>query len=323
MFWASRSSWDLEPDERAVARSSVLYSLVHGLPAGHGLPHRSSIRLRKSLWIYGSHVQYTGPAFGDATAGCGAALAKGLSSAEARGCAWVLLGERGERMGEAKNPEQWGAVDQFFVDRLVAQDVALEEALKTSHAAGLPLIHVAPNQGKMLQLLAKLQGARTILEIGTLGGYSTIWLARALPEGGRLVTLEAEPKHAEVARTNLARAGLSEVVELRLGPALETLPALAAEGAAPFDFIFIDADKPNNPGYFEWTLKLARVGSLIIIDNVVRDGKVADGASQDLGVQGSRRAIELMAAEPRVTATAIQTVGSKGYDGFAMAIVTS
>jgi predicted O-methyltransferase YrrM len=217
---------------------------------------------------------------------------------------------------------QWAAVDQYVTDLLVKPDAALKAALQTSTAAGLPAINVTPNQGKLLQLLARLQGARTILEIGTLGGYSTIWLARALPKGGRLITLESDPKHAEIARANIARAGLADVVELRLGLALNTLPQLAAEGRGPFDLIFIDADKPSNPDYFAWALKLSRRGSLIIVDNVVRKGAVIDAASADPNVVGVRRLYELIAAEPRVSATAIQTVGSKGYDGFALALVT-
>lgn len=217
--------------------------------------------------------------------------------------------------------EQWTAVDRYITDLLVLPDAALESALQASTAAGLPAINVAPNQGKLLQLLAQAQGARTILEIGTLGGYSTIWLARALPAGGRLVTLEFDPQHAEVARANIARAGLTELVELRVGPALETLPKLAAEGCGPFDFIFIDADKENYPGYFGWALKLSRRGTLIIADNIVRKGAVIDADSDDPKVQAVRRFNELVAAEPRVSATAIQTVGSKGYDGFTLALV--
>ncbi len=219
--------------------------------------------------------------------------------------------------------EQWTAVERYITDLLVPPDFALDEALRASAAAGLPPIHVSPNEGKLLQLLARVQGARTILEIGTLGGYSTIWLARALPAEGRLITLEADPKYAEVARSNIARAGLLDVVELRLGRALDTLPHVAAEGLGPFDVIFIDADKENNPDYFAWALKLSGRGSLIIVDNVVRHGAVVDAASGDRGVQGVRRFNELLAAEPRVSATAIQTVGSKGYDGFALALVTA
>jgi predicted O-methyltransferase YrrM len=219
--------------------------------------------------------------------------------------------------------EQWTAVDRYLTDLLVPPDPALDAALRASAAAGLPSIHVSPNLGKLLMLLARARGARTILEIGTLGGYSTIWLARALPAGGRLVTLEADPKHAEVARANIARAGLADVVELRLGQALDTLAQLAAEGRGPFDLIFIDADKPGYPDYLAWALKVSGRGSLILADNVVRNGAVIDPASDDPRVQGVRRFNELLAAEPRVSATAIQTVGSKGYDGFAIALVTA
>ncbi|MDB4975368.1 MAG: methyltransferase [Myxococcaceae bacterium] len=212
----------------------------------------------------------------------------------------------------------WTDVDRYITHLLVPADAALDGALEASHKAGLPAINVAPNQGKLLQLLAQIQGARSILEIGTLGGYSTIWLARALPSDGRLVTLEADPKHAEVARHNLARAGLANLVELRLGKALETLPALLQEDRGPFDLVFIDADKENIPHYFSWALKLTRPGSVIIVDNVVRKGAVADAQTSDVNVQGVRRFNELLAKEPRVSATAIQTVGSKGYDGFAL-----
>jgi predicted O-methyltransferase YrrM len=219
------------------------------------------------------------------------------------------------------NPEQWSAVDRYINDLLVPSDPALEAALAASAEAGLPPINVAPNQGKLLHLLARLQGARAILEIGTLGGYSTIWLARALPADGRLVTLEAEPRHAEVARANFRRAGLDRLIDLRVGRALDTLPRLAAEGGGPFDLIFIDADKASTADYFSWALKLSRRGSVIIVDNVVRKGAVADAASSDASVQGIRRFNERLAAEPRVSATALQTVGSKGYDGFALALV--
>jgi predicted O-methyltransferase YrrM len=217
--------------------------------------------------------------------------------------------------------EQWTAVDRYLTDLLVPPDPVLEAALQANAAAGLPAIDVTPNQGKLLQLLARAHHARTILELGTLGAYSTIWLARALPEGGRLITLEADPKHAEVARANLQRAGLENRVELRFGPALETLPQLAAEGAGPFDLIFIDADKPNNAAYFAWALRLSRPGSLIIVDNVIRKGAVIEPASDDPRVEGTRRFFELLASEPRVSATVIQTVGSKGHDGFALALV--
>jgi predicted O-methyltransferase YrrM len=219
--------------------------------------------------------------------------------------------------------ELWTAVDRYFSDLLIPTDPGLEAALTTSAAAGMPAINVSPNQGKLLHLLARVIGARSIMEIGTLGGYSTIWLARALPPDGRLVTLEANPKHAAVARDNIARAGLADVVDVRLGKALETLPRLAAEGLGPFDLTFIDADKPGTTDYFDWALRLSRPGSLIIVDNVVRDGDVIDPASDDSSVQGIRRFNEHLASEPRVTATAMQTVGVKGYDGLAMALVTA
>jgi|ERR1039458_7028644 predicted O-methyltransferase YrrM len=221
------------------------------------------------------------------------------------------------------NQEQWAAVDHYITELLVSPDQVLEAALQTSAAAGLPPINVAPNQGKLLQLLATMQGAKNILEIGTLGGYSTIWLARALPPDGHLVTLEAEPLHASVAQKNISRAGLEKIVDLRLGPALATLKQLAAERREPFDFIFIDADKESYPDYFIWSLKLSRRGTCIIADNVVRNGAVIDPAHADPRVQGVRRFNELLAAEPRITATTVQTVGSKGYDGFTIAIVTA
>ena len=219
--------------------------------------------------------------------------------------------------------EQWTAVDRYITELFVPPDPALDAALQSSDAAGLPSINVSPNQGKLLYLLAQVQRARNILEIGTLGAYSTIWLGRALPAGGRLITLEFDPKHAEVARANIARAGLAGVVELRLGRALDTLPQLATEGRGPFDLIFIDADKQGYPDYLAWALKLSRRGSLIIADNVVRKGAVADPASADSNVQGVRRYNQLLAAEPRVSATVIQTVGSKGYDGLAIALVVA
>ena len=220
------------------------------------------------------------------------------------------------------NQEQWTAVDRYTTEMLVPPDAVLDAAVEASIAAGLPQIAVAPNQGKLLHLLARAHGARKILEIGTLGGYSTIWLARALPPGGRLITLEIDKKHADVARANIARAGLTSVVDVRLDPALETLPRLAAERAGPFDMTFIDADKPNIPSYFEWSLKLAAPGGLIVVDNVIRDGAVIDEASTDASVKGVRRLNELLRAEPRVNATTIQTVGSRGYDGFTLAVVT-
>jgi predicted O-methyltransferase YrrM len=219
--------------------------------------------------------------------------------------------------------EHWTEVDRYLGDLLASDDPALEAALAASAAAGLPAINVSPVQGKLLHLLARAIGARNVLEIGTLGGYSTIWLARALPDGGRLISLEADARHAEVARANIARAGVQAVVEVRLGMALDTLPELAAEGREPFDFVFIDADKPNNAAYFDWALKLSRPGSIIVVDNVVRDGDVIDADSDSSTVQGVRRLLERIAAEPRVSATAIQTVGAKGYDGFAIALVTS
>jgi predicted O-methyltransferase YrrM len=217
---------------------------------------------------------------------------------------------------------QWTKVDDYFAGLFVPPDPVLDAALAASDAAGLPAINVAPNQGKLLMLLARMKGARRILEIGTLGGYSTIWLARALPKDGRLVTLEADGQHAEVARANIARAGLGDIVEVRLGLAIETLPALVKEGAGPFDLIFIDADKPNNPRYLAFALALSRPGTLIIADNVVRAGAVTDAKSHDPSVVGIRRFNELVAAEKRLSATAIQTVGGKGYDGLVIALVT-
>jgi predicted O-methyltransferase YrrM len=219
--------------------------------------------------------------------------------------------------------EQWSEVDSYITNLLVPPDPMLDAVLQASATAGLPPHNVSPNQGKLLLLLAQVQKARTILEIGTLGAYSTIWLARALPSDGHLITLEANPKHAEVASANIARANLNDIVELRLGRALDLLPSLAAEGRDPFDLIFIDADKPSNPDYFAWALKLSRCGSLIIADNVIRNGAVIDASSADPSVQGIRRFNELLAESPYVSATAIQTVGSKGYDGFAIAIVTT
>jgi predicted O-methyltransferase YrrM len=218
--------------------------------------------------------------------------------------------------------ELWTAVDRYFNELLVSADPALDEALAVSAAAELPAINVSPVQGKLLHLLARSIGARNVLEIGTLGAYSTIWLARALPDGGRVISLEADPRHAEVARANIARAGLDDRVEVRLGMALDLLPGLT-ERPEPFDFIFIDADKPNNAAYFDWALRLSRVGAIIIVDNVVRGGDVIAAANDSPTVQGVRRFMERLAAEPRVSATAIQTVGSKGYDGFAIAFVTS
>lgn len=217
--------------------------------------------------------------------------------------------------------ELWTAVDSYVDGLLVRPDSALDAALADSVQAGLPEIAVTPSQGKLLFLLARMLGARRILEIGTLGGYSTIWLARALLAEGRVVTLESDPKHFEVARENIGRAGLAKVVDQRLGLALETLPDLAEEGAGPFDFIFIDADKENTAEYFAWALRLSRMGTAIVVDNVVREGEVADAATTDPRVLGVRRFHEALAVEARVSATTIQTVGSKGYDGFTLVLV--
>jgi predicted O-methyltransferase YrrM len=215
--------------------------------------------------------------------------------------------------------DQWTAVDDYFVQHLISADEALDATLATSAAAGLPDIQVSPMQGRLLQLLAQIQGASSILEIGTLGGYSTICLARGMAKDGFLTTLEIDPKHADVARANFARAGLTDVIDLRLGRALDTLPELAG----PFDLIFIDADKQHNPDYFTWALRLSRPGTVIIVDNVVRGGRVIEALDQapDDVISGTRRVVELIGAEPRVTATAIQTVGAKGYDGFILATV--
>jgi predicted O-methyltransferase YrrM len=219
--------------------------------------------------------------------------------------------------------ETWSAVDAYVSDLLAPPDEALALAVQDSEAAGLPAIQVTPPQGKLLQMFAKLLGARSILEFGTLGGYSTIWLARALPDSGRLITLEAEPRNAEVATGNIARAGLSSLVDLRVGPALDQLPKLEAEGAGPFDLTFIDADKVHTPEYFAWSLDHSRPGSLIVSDNVVRFGGLVDPESDDPTIPAQRRLHEMLAAEPRVEATTIQTVGSKGHDGFNIARVVA
>ena len=216
------------------------------------------------------------------------------------------------------NQDQWTAVENYFVGALAPPDPALESALKATEAGGLPAISVAPNEGKQLHLLALVRGARSVLEVGTLGGYSTIWLARALPEGGRLVSLEVDPHHAEVARANLANAGLAGVAEVVVGPALQSLPDLVG----PFDLVFIDADKQSNADYFAHAVRLSRPGTVIVVDNVVRDGAVIDESSDNAAVQGVRRLVDLVSAEPRVSATVIQTVGSKGYDGYLLAVVT-
>ena len=214
--------------------------------------------------------------------------------------------------------DTWTRVDGYLADELLPADAALAAALQSSEAAGLPAISVSPMHGQLLQMLAQLCGARHILEIGTLGGYSTIWLARALPPDGRLVSLEADEKHAAIARANITRAGLDRVVQIRVGRALDSLPVLAAEPGPPVDLTFIDADKVNTPEYFTWALRMSRPGSLIVVDNVIRNGAVADASSTDVSVQGMRRFFERVRSEPRVSATAIQTVGIKGYDGFAV-----
>ncbi|HET6964702.1 MAG TPA: O-methyltransferase [Acidimicrobiales bacterium] len=216
---------------------------------------------------------------------------------------------------------QWAEVDDYVMDRLIGPDVDLDAALADSEKAGLPAIAVSGPQGKLLHLLARSVGARRILEVGTLGGYSTIWLARALPEDGRLVTLEIDGDHARVARANLDRAGVVGRVEIRLGPALETMAALALEGEEPFDLVFIDADKENIPAYFDWAVKLSRSGGVIITDNVVRDGALVDAGTTDPRVLGVRAFHEMLSSRPDVEATTIQTVGAKGYDGFNVAVV--
>ncbi|MFC4809303.1 O-methyltransferase [Paenibacillus sp. GCM10023250] len=215
----------------------------------------------------------------------------------------------------------WSLVDEYIEDRLLPRDPALDQALDANRQADLPPIDVSAAQGKLLQLFARMAGAKRILEIGTLGGYSTIWMARALPADGALVTLELDPLHAAVAAANVARAGLDRIVDVRVGPALEELAKLDAEGAAPFDLIFIDADKPNNPAYLQWALRLSRPGTVIVGDNVIREGAVIERHSTDPRVQGVRAFFDLLAQEPRISATAIQTVGGKGYDGFMIGIV--
>jgi predicted O-methyltransferase YrrM len=215
----------------------------------------------------------------------------------------------------------WRAVDAYFNETIVGRDSVLEAVLKANAEAGLPSIDVSPAQGKMLTLLARMGGTRKALEIGTLGGYSTICIARALPRDGRLVSIEYNDSHAKVARANIAHAGLADRVEVRQGAALDILPAIEAAGLGPFDFVFIDADKSNNANYLGWALRLSRPGTTIIVDNVVRDGRIADASSKDPDVTGTRRMFEMMAREPRLQATAIQTVGDKGWDGFALAVV--
>jgi len=226
----------------------------------------------------------------------------------------------------ASGHRAWSAVDRYLAETLVGEDTALAEGRRAAHSAGLPGIEVSAPQGKLLMLLARLVGARTVLEIGTLGGYSTTWLARAIPEDGQVITCEYEPHHAEVARENLVRAGVADKVSVRVGPALETLPRLEAEDAGPFDLVFIDADKENNRNYVEWALKLSRPGTVIIVDNVVRGGAVlqADLPAADpaaAAIRGTRDALALLGSDPRLDATAVQTVGAKGWDGFAIAVV--
>ncbi len=216
---------------------------------------------------------------------------------------------------------QWTAVDEYVNRLVVRPDAALDQAVAATAAAGMPLINVSPPQGKLLAVLAQMIGATRILEIGTLGGYSTIWLARTLPPGGRLISLELDTRHADVARANLAAAGVEDLVEIRVAPALESLPRLADEGAGPFDLIFIDADKPNIPEYFDWSVKLSRPGTAIFVDNVVRNGALAEASNPTPEVLGVRRFHEALASDTRVTATTIQTVGSKGYDGYTLAVV--
>jgi len=218
-------------------------------------------------------------------------------------------------------PDQWTRVDEYLEENLVPSDPVLEACLRSSREANLPNIQVSPTQGKLLYLLAKAQSARNVLEIGLLGGYSTIWLARALPPEGRIVSLEIEAKHAEVARANLERAGLASRVEIRLGPGLETLPKLRAEKRGPFDLFFLDADKANTRAYFDWALRLSRPGSLIVVDNVIRHGQLIEAGSRDPDVRGMREFLEALPSDRRVSATGIQTVGRKGYDGFVIALV--
>ncbi len=222
---------------------------------------------------------------------------------------------------EKPGNELFTAVDAYIAENLIPADPALDEALKTNSEASLPAIDVSPAQGKFLHLIAKIKGARRILEVGTLGGYSTIWLARALPRDGKIVTLELKPEHAEIAAKNIARAGLTPLVEQRIGPALESLAQLHAEKAEPFDLIFIDADKPNNPNYLDWALRLSHPGTIIITDNVIREGIILNADDPDPTVQGTRRFFEKLGAESRLEATALQTVGCKKHDGFAIAIV--
>ena len=222
---------------------------------------------------------------------------------------------------EPADQQTWTTVDDYVSGLLSPHDEALEQAIEGAVEAGLPAIQVSPPQGKLLALLARSIGARTALEFGTLGGYSTIWIARALPDAGRLITLEYEPSYAEVARTNIGRAGIGDRVEVRVGPALEALPELEREGAGPFDLVFIDADKANTPAYFSWSLEHTRPGGLIVADNVIRGGALVDEANDDPAIEAQRRFHEMLAEESRGEATTIQTVGVKGYDGFSLVLV--
>jgi predicted O-methyltransferase YrrM len=217
----------------------------------------------------------------------------------------------------------WAAVDDYLVERLAATDDVLDGVLEASHAAGLPAIAVSATQGKFLHLLTRAVGASSVLEVGTLGGYSTIWFARALPPGGRVVTLEVDAQHAEVARANAAAAGVADLVDVRVGPALDTLPTLVAEGAGPFDLVFVDADKENNAAYVRLALDLSRPGTVVVVDNVVRGGAVVDPDDADPRIRGTRALFDYLAEEPRLDSTALQTVGAKGYDGFVLALVTA
>ena len=216
----------------------------------------------------------------------------------------------------------WGRVDDYIVDRLVKEDAALAGVLAANAAAALPAMDVSAAQGKYLNLMVRITGAKRVLELGTLGGYSTIWMAKALPADGRLVTLEYDPKHAQVARKNIDAAGVGDKVTIHVGAAVDTLPVVAAQNPEPFDFIFIDADKPSNPIYLDWAVKLSRPGTVIILDNVIRDGKVLDPDNADPRIIGTRAAYDIIGSHPRLEATALQTVGSKGWDGFAIMVVT-
>jgi len=233
----------------------------------------------------------------------------------------ALPGWASDQMEKSMSQKTWTAVDSYIAESLIPADPALEATLEANSEHGLPAIDVSPAQGKLLNLLVRLSGAKRVLEIGTLGGYSTIWLARALPAGGSVVTLELDPRHAKVASANIKRAGLSDRIELRVGPALDSLSKLEAEGSGPFDFIFIDADKPNNRNYLTWAMKLSRPGTIVICDNVIREGAVLNTDGRDPYVEGARAAFSFIGSEKRLDGTAIQTVGAKGYDGFTIAVV--